>query len=156
ITTELLITDGSSNRVQGNYIGTDASGGIALGTLAPQGMTLEGGTGNIIGGTTPATPNVIISAGYPSDGTISVYGSASNRIMGNFIGTDASGSVALGSSPVGILIQDSTGNTIGGAGAGAGAGNIIAQGIEFSGGSDNLVQGNSIGTDPTGTLDFGD
>jgi hypothetical protein len=77
-----------------------------------------------------------------------------NVVAGNFIGTDATGSQALGNGFTGIVIN-SVGNTVGG--TEAGARNIISgngnYGIEFwSQGCAGLVQGNYIGTDVTGTM----
>ena len=86
-----------------------------------------------------------------------VIQSNSNTISGNFIGTDASGSSALGNSLDGISLQGSS-NTIGG--MIIAARNIISangrHGICLGGGGlniaqNNQVQTNFIGTDATGT-----
>ena len=65
------------------------------------------------------------------------------------------GSTTANAGDVGIAIISGTGNTIGG--TAAGARNIISnnfEGIEINS-NDNVVQGNYIGTDITGTLDRG-
>ncbi len=88
-------------------------------------------------------------------------GSDDNVIAGDKIGTDVTGAVALGNADYGVLVQLSSGNTIGG--TGAGEADIISangtadngSGIELSSASDNLVEGNIIGTDATGTKSLG-
>src|SRR2546423_203833 len=75
---------------------------------------------NVIGGTNAAARNVISANG----GGISLS-SSENVIQGNFIGTDASGTIALGNALDGISFSTSTyiGNVIGG--TVPGAGNVI-------------------------------
>lgn len=78
-------------------------------------------------------------------------------ISGNFIGTDATGSVDLGNSGSGVDIM-SSGNTVGGTTAGARniiSGNDYQDGITIGSSGSNLVQGNYIGTDKSGTLKVG-
>ena len=83
----------------------------------------------------------------------------SNIVAGNFIGTDVSGTLDLGSSGDGVRIENSSNNMIGG--VTAEARNVISgnnsDGVELRGpgASGNLVLGNYIGTDVTGTLDLG-
>src|SRR5665213_1850794 len=98
---------------------------------------------------------------------IYISGSSDNVIQGNFIGTDVTGTAALGNTPPGYLgsgvmidsyLFPATNNWIGG--ASAGARNIISgnhdTGIEFGyGPSNNVVQGNFIGTDVTGNKALG-
>lgn len=79
--------------------------------------------------------------------------------MGNYVGTDATGTLALGNG-IGVLLR-SSGVVIGGIDPGAGnliSGNIftgIQINAEFGGGEGNVVQGNLIGTDVTGTISLG-
>ena len=81
-----------------------------------------------------------------------------NLIQGNFLGTSANGTADLGNTSNGVEIQ-SPSNTIGG--TSAADRNIIsgndAQGIRIitSGATGNVVRGNYIGTDVTGTVDLG-
>ncbi len=82
----------------------------------------------------------------------------SNHIVqGNLLGTDVTGTVRLGFSGYGISLE-STDTLVGG--SAAGAGNVIAGadfygGILIDAGSGHTIQGNFIGTDPTGALDLG-
>ena len=84
-------------------------------------------------------------------------GSSNNIITGNLIGTNQAGTNARGNL-VGIFVTNSTGNTIGG--TSAASRNIISgntvDGIQlFVGANSNLVQGNYIGLDVTGTVRWG-
>ena len=90
---------------------------------------------------------------FGSHGIVLSEGGA-NVVAGNFLGTDATGSQALGNAYDGIFINNSGGNIVGG--QEPSARNIISgngnYGIEFlSTGSANLVQGNYLGMDATGT-----
>src|SRR5262249_13094105 len=86
--------------------------------------------------------------------------SATNAVIaGNFIGTNAAGTAAIGNT-TGVRLQGGAhDNTVGG--TAIGAGNLIsgnsADGIVISdaGTSNNFVLGNSIGADATGTIDLG-
>ena len=91
------------------------------------------------------------------DGIFLDAGSGSTLIQGNFIGLSAAGSAAIANGVDGLLIQaGSTADTIGG--TASGARNVISgntgNGVEFAGAgtSGDLVEGDDIGTDYTGTL----
>jgi titin len=142
------LISGTNNLVAGNYIGTDVTGTTALGNL--DGITLNT-SNNTIGGLTNQAANVI--SGNQRNGVLFSSGGTGNRLLGNFIGTDASGTFAL-ANMLGVFISDGTNNTIGG--TLNGAGNLISgnttYGIEiFRTASGNQVQGNLIGTDVNGT-----
>ncbi len=146
----------SNNVVQGNYIGTDVTGNVALAN-GDTGVSISGGaTGNTIGGTTSAHRNVI--SGNTAEGVhITGSGTDSNTVSGNYIGVDSTGVAALGNGIDGVRISASaSSNTIGG--TTAGERNIISgnadDGIHVSG-TGNIIQGNYIGTDVAGTADLG-
>ncbi len=151
-------TGTSGNLVEGNYIGTDITGTNAIpNTLA--GIYLPYGTpGNIIGGTVAAARNVISGNYY------GVYlaspATTGNLVEGNYIGVTPDGTHAVGSAFTGVIIfGGANNNTIGG--TAAGAGNLISgfwgYGVYISdaGTAGNLVQGNIIGADLTGTNALG-
>jgi len=120
--------------VEGNYIGTDASGTKAIGNQAQTGIYAYGNLYNtIIGGTTPGKGNLIsgngtaILMGAVSGpiGTLPPHGLPTNgvTISGNLIGVQADRITPLGNlAAINILYGD--GNTIGG--SEPGTGNIIA------------------------------
>jgi hypothetical protein len=144
----------SGNLVAGNFIGTDLSGAIAVANVVGV-IIANGASGNLIGGTAPGDRNVI--AGNADKGVqIMDPGTMGNTVAGNYIGTNAAGTVGLHTGIVGIvLFNGATDNTVGG--TAAGARNLISgnggPGIQIAGAgtSGNTVAGNFIGTDPTGT-----
>src|SRR5262249_41096329 len=134
----------------------DRAGTAAIASGTGVGVNASGNaTGNTIGGTTPAERNVISGLA-----TGIVAATASNTIAGNFLGTDVTGAVLLPNA-LGIQVLGA-GNTIGGTagttpgGPCTGACNLVVAGqssvgIYASGGSANVIQGNFVGTDATGT-----
>src|SRR5579859_299264 len=115
------IGGGQSNVVEGNYIGTDITGEVALPNSTQPGLTdgaaveLSAGVttdtaNNIIGGTTSAARNVI--SGNTLDG-VEIHGQVdrgttgntkNNLVEGNFIGVDATGTKALGNGTNGVFV----------------------------------------------------
>lgn len=163
------------NTVQGNLIGTDVTGTVALGNHLA-GVDIQNADANLIGGNTAAARNVVsgnLDSGFAIYGgpAGTVVGSANNnRIEGNFIGTNAAGTAKLANARDGISItitQGSAANTIGGATtdkrniiSGNGR-NGIAIGIRLidpntgqllpgTGGTGITIQNNYVGTDVTG------
>jgi hypothetical protein len=97
------IAGADTNLVQGNYIGTDASGmarsttvGNGVGMFFANNNTIGGTAGTTLGGACTGACNVISGNGNDgaSDG-ITVRSSNSNMIDGNYIGLNASGTVAI-------------------------------------------------------------
>jgi titin len=150
----LILNSGASNNlVQGNFIGTDVTGRLALGNHT-NGVAISGAAGNLVGGTVPAARN-IISGNQGSGVLLIVAGASNNSVAGNYIGVDVTGTNALANSFSGVTVDGVAGNTLGG--SAAGAGNVISgnrqNGIYLvdAGGGTNVVQGNFIGTDFSGT-----
>jgi FG-GAP-like repeat len=153
---EGVIIDGlgaSGNLIQGNFIGTDASGRVGLGNALGIEINTEA-SANTIGGTVAAARNIISK----NESGIYLFGGTSETlIQGNFIGTDVTGTVALGNMFFGVITNANTlHNAIGG--VIAGARNIISgntgRGMTLNC-RDSQVQGNFIGTDVTGTVALG-
>jgi titin len=119
---------GSGNLVQGDLIGTDITGTQALGNGHDGVFVGTGANTNTIGGTVAGAGNLIAANGGSGVVISAITGVLiqSNLIEGNFIGTDASGTINLGNAADGVTIQgaDASNNTIGG--TAAGAGNTIA------------------------------
>jgi hypothetical protein len=144
--------DGTSgNLIQGNLIGTDIHGTAALANGGAGIITLSASSPNTIGGTTPGAGNII--SGNRSDGVDILGNSSGYVIQGNLIGTDLQGTGTVANGGDGVHIE-SLANTVGG--TAPGAGNVISgngrDGLAFSGGSNNLVLGNLIGTDLSGAV----
>jgi hypothetical protein len=210
--TGIWLENANDSVLEGNFIGTDPTGTIGMGS--PNGIVVSGGAGNRIGGVTTGARNIVGGnvdgiffqgttgtnevlgnfAGVGPDGVTPVpnyhgvylhycrnvqvggltpgarnvlsgnftgcYMNAggTNVIQGNFIGTDISGSLACGNA-IGVTVNESTNNIIGG--TSAGAGNLISanssRGVSLDGinARHNLVLGNLIGTDVTGTTPLG-
>jgi parallel beta-helix repeat protein len=146
----------SSNQLFGNFIGTDVTGEFAVSNYN-LGVFISGGGWNQIGGTNPGAGNVI--SGNPQHGIALTGGTSTNLIQGNLIGLTAAGNSGLGNAEDGIAINGGTGNTIGG--TTAGARNVISgngsNGVDIVQLTDsgNVVLGNYIGTDVTGTQSIG-
>ena len=104
--------DGSSrNLIEGNYIGTDATGAQNRGN-GLNGVLLTDGAGvNDIGGTIDQQRNLI--SGNDGDGVLLELGAHDNTVLGNFIGTDASGATALGNGQNGVEVNNADSNVIG-------------------------------------------
>ncbi len=139
----------TGNQVQGNFIGTTATGTVGLGNS--YGVSIDQASNNIVGGTAAGARNLI--SGNSFGMFISGFNATGNLVQGNFIGTNAAGTARL-PNEYGVLVQEASSNLIGGTAAGARnviSGNRSALGIGGLNAMGNLVQGNFIGTDPSGT-----
>lgn len=155
---DIVMWGTGGNIIEGNFLGVDASGTTNLG--ATNSIHVYAISNNTIGGTTAAARNLI--SGNTNPAIALNAGASGNLVQGNFLGTDVTGMVALGNSGNDIVTLDSPNNTIGGTTVGARnlvAGNLdpdyASIGLGFPGSSGNLVQGNLVGTDVSGTIDLG-
>ncbi len=155
---DIVMWIAGGNVVEGNFLGVDAGGTFNQGTT--NSVHVFAIINNTIGGTTAAARNLI--SGNTNPGVALNGGASFNQVTGNFFGTDMTGTVALGNSGNDVVTLDSPNNTIGG--TTPGAGNVSAGGLDpttasvglgFPASVGNLVQGNYIGTDVTGTVDLG-
>lgn len=147
----LVLGPTMNNQVQGNYIGTDATGAVDLGNES-DGVAMLSGSGGIIncvvGGTAAGAGNVI--SGNDGAGVQFIGVGTNNLVQGNLIGTNASGTNALGNNSGGVAITESANSVIGG--TVAGAGNVISgnnlEGVRINAATStgNQVRGNKIGT----------
>ena len=141
----------NANTIQGNLIGTDLTGTLALGNGA-NGVLISGNEQNVIGGATAAARNLIsANAGNGILMTGGIEGGSPaerNQVLGNYIGTQINGIGDLGNVDAGVLLEAAEYNAIGG--TAAGAGNIIAFNGLTAGvvvtplASGNPIRGNSI------------
>jgi hypothetical protein len=101
-------------RIEGNFIGTDATGTLDRGN-AFSGLEIVNGGGHTIGGTTPGRRNII--SGNDDEGIV-LGGEGGNKVQGNLIGVQKDGTSPRGNAEEAIGI-DASGNTIGGTQPGA-------------------------------------
>ncbi len=161
----------SDTVIQGNYVGTDATGTMALGNTVGIQFSGDGCQRNLIGTEDgdPALRNVIsgnLSVGVFIWSAAATLGN--NIIAGHYIGTDATGTMALGNTGfAGIFIwgNETQRNLIGSEDPDptvrAALRNVISgnpqNGVSLNGldSTENTIAGDYIGTDATGTLPLG-
>ncbi|PWN07178.1 Ig-like domain-containing protein, partial [Rhodohalobacter mucosus] len=145
----------TGNTVQGNYIGTDVTGTVALPNERAGVLLLFGATENKIGGSAAGEGNLVSGNGLYG---IYLQGSLeapveSNDIEGNIIGLNASETADLGNTAGVFLWGENNSNTIGETTAGSAniiAGNSSTGVVLFEGGTGNSVIGNRIGLNSSG------
>ena len=149
---------GNADLLEGNLIGTDATRSVAN-RQRPRRRGKSTGLATRSAAPRSRPANVVV-------GGLSILGgftpdSTGNLIEGDDFGTDITGTKVLGGA--GLALLATSNNTIGGTAPGAGnviVGVFAGSGIEIGDGftsratSGNLIQGNFIGTDATGTRDF--
>ena len=148
------------NIIVGNYIGRlNTSGADSGGTTYNDGRGIYVlGSNNIIGGTTAADRNVISGN---DDYGVRIEGASAtgNQVIGNYIGTDATGTVDIGNTWAGVGIGDAANNTVGG--TSVAERNLISgnneAGVELwgAGSTGNRVIGNWIGLNQSGAATLG-
>src|SRR5262249_30833073 len=134
---------------------TDASGAAALENGWTGVYIAEGAHHNRIGGPQRGERNVI-SGNHSYGVAFASLNTNNNALLGNYIGVDVTGAVALSNGYFGVALwEGASNNRIGG--PNVGERNIVsgnrAAGIALfdPNTSGNLVQGNYVGTDLTGT-----
>ena len=145
----------ANNLIEGNYIGTDVTGMVAVANAAQGVAVFNNGTGgtntnNVIGA--PGAGNLI-----SGNGNVGVLirdpETTGTLVQGNKIGTNALGTGPLPNVSSGVQINTTTSNNRVG-GTAVGAGNLIAYnnssnsagngGVAFVAGTGNSILGNSI------------
>lgn len=156
----VLRTGATASLIQGNFIGTDVQGALALGN-AVGGIYIYGASNCLIGGTVPAAGN-LISGNRKVGITIGDPDAMDNSIQGNFIGTMADGVSALGNQWHGIeILNYGSHNVVGGRTRGAANRIAFAQtagydGIRVRDGClGNRIQGNGIFSNSGLGIDLG-
>ena len=150
------------NHIIGNYFGTDVTGMKAVGTGRSAIRVDVGGSDNVFGGTAPGERNIFSGGnaiGIEFSGRTETTG---NKIIGNWIGLDATGRAALGNG-IGVAIFESMDgetfwppgpfeNVVGG--LEPGERNVISgnggAGVSIANADHNTILGNYIGTDCEG------
>lgn len=145
----------TGNQIVGCYLGVAADGTTAAANDI--GVRIDNGaSGNTIGGSSVAARNLL--SGNTEFGVAIGGSAATNVVVGNFIGLDATGLAAVPNGRIGIILAGGAHhNTIGG--TIDAARNVISANIDNeiaidgeggAGADQNRVQGNFIGTDITG------
>ncbi|XSG75310.1 CSLREA domain-containing protein [Herpetosiphon llansteffanensis] len=167
----ISFSGGANTWIAGNYIGIASDGNTARSNRT--GIEFFGPViGNVSIGTNSDGDSDLFERNIISGNSLGIYisGSSNNRINGNYIGLNAAGTAAV-ANETGIQISGNTNNTIIGTNGDGlhdpAERNVIsgnsAEGVqiaEFSGGSsgfpsDNVIAGNIIGLDPTGSTAIG-
>ncbi len=151
----IFINSSNGNTIAGNYIGTDPLGTSAEGNT--DGIQ-NSGANNTIGGTSAGTRNVI-----SGNTKIGIFASDAEVIQGNYIGTDASGTLGLGNGGAGVEANgagDMIGGTLSSEGniiafnGGAGVAVFFSANLFFTG-TENVIRHNSIFSNKGLGIDLG-
>ncbi|MEM1282231.1 MAG: right-handed parallel beta-helix repeat-containing protein, partial [Chlamydiota bacterium] len=148
----ISIVNSNTTNILSNRIGTDSSGSSAIGNSL-DGVFISGSDNTNVGGNTSGDGNLI--SGNNADGVHISNNSSTTSILGNLIGTNATGLMAIGNSGDGVEVNNSSTTKIG---DGTDSGLNVISGNEQNGvyinnlSINNTVQGNYIGTDATGLL----
>ena len=130
---------GDDNTIVGNHVFS-----------SDDGILIEFGSGNVIGGPNSGDRNVV--SGNRKHG-VSVDGGQDNVVSGNYIGTNPAGSTALANAGHGVHVWDGADDTV------VGPGNVIsgnnAAGIRLADTETTTIQGNLVGLDATGMTAIG-
>ena len=133
----VLLADASGNEIVGNWFGLNSQG-LSPGTS--DGIRIDRGANNLV------EINIVANARVGID----ILNSSANRVFRNFVGTDATGQTAAGTSHQSILVSG-TSNTIGG--QSDTLGNVLVSGERgitvCCGSSNTTIQGNWIGVTHT-------
>ena len=145
----------SNNVVEGNVIGVNTSGTVAIPNTS-HGIRIVNASNNRIGSLTEAGGRNIISGNGGSGVTLSQAGATGSLLAGNYIGVAANGSSALGNTGSGVSLTDGATNVQVG-GSAALSRNLISanqsNGISIlTGAADNRVSRNRIGTTLAGAV----
>ncbi|HEY3135085.1 MAG TPA: FG-GAP-like repeat-containing protein [Blastocatellia bacterium] len=149
----IVLAKFGENVIEGNFIGTDASGAVSLGNLFTGVGIFRFADNNLVGGTTASARNII--SGNHHYGMLISDGATGNQLQGNFVGTDVTGTVKIGNFQAGVVVAfGASNNTTGG--TAIGARNLISgnfgpgMALFHSDTMGNKIQNNYIGADVTG------
>jgi parallel beta-helix repeat protein len=136
----IVVNGGSGNVIALDYIGVDLTGAKASGNAA--GLVIQDSSNNLV------TADVI-SGNHGTGVTINGVGAVDNELVGDLIGTSATGSKAVGNSGQGVLVENGAASTTI---VGSTISGNQGDGISFVGATttNNTVLANRIGTDISG------
>ncbi|MBC7487170.1 MAG: right-handed parallel beta-helix repeat-containing protein [Cytophagaceae bacterium] len=138
---------------KGNFVGLAKNGTTAMGN-GQHGVLIERSNGALIGGPTAPERNVVASN---SQRGFEINQSSSIVFVNNYVGVDSTASLIRGNTQVGVAINNCSSAAVGG--TSVTLRNIVSNngfdGIRLDNSSAPTVQGNYVGVDITGLLDFG-
>ena len=141
----VIMHHATSNVITGCYIGVDPTGQNKVGNLW-DGVLIHG-SNNQIGGYSEEEKNII--SGNGRDGI--QMGGSTNYIIGNFIGTDVSGTKSIANDESGIALIEGNNNKL--------IENLISgnlwDGVQLWAADNTVLQGNIIGADINGNPTLG-
>ena len=143
--------------IQSNFIGTDATGTFAIPNQGA-GISFSDARNALIGGADPSERNVISGNRSPSNNGNGIsLGGSDLRVIGNYIGTDITGTIDIGNIGEGISVGNAVNVQIGG--SNPGEGNVVSangrSGINLRNSDNVRVAGNFVGTSADGSQDLG-
>jgi hypothetical protein len=133
----------TGNVITGNFIGTNTQGTAALANQG-DGIRIDNGATNTIGGTLPSARNLIsgnLGDGVRIVGTV-VSPAGGNKIAGNFIGVNAAGTGPVGTKSTGNFVGTPGGNGFFGVEITGGTQNTVGSGVA---GGRNVIGFNMVG-----------
>ena len=145
-------------RVEGNFIGADVTGMLALPNR--DGIWIDNAGGNRIGWKDSAAQANLISGNRSHGIRLTQAGATDNIVLGNHIGVDATGAEKLGNTFDGIRVEDASDNVLGltvALGGNTVAGNG-GNGVSVVGSTaiSNTIRGNSLFANGRLAIDLGD
>ncbi len=153
---EIDVLDGHQNFVlEGCFLGTNPTGTQVLNPFYGGVQFHQDHQNGRVGGTTPAARNLLAVKNGTSGALLGSGppGFVNGLVAGNLIGTDITGRLDLNtSSGPGINMNGGSNTVIGG--TSPDARNVINGGIVVGSATGNFIQGNFIGTDVSGTVEF--
>ena len=143
--------------IQSNFIGTDATGTFAIPNQGA-GISFSDARNVLLGGADPSERNVISGNRSPSNNGNGIsLGGSDLRVIGNYIGTDITGTIDIGNIGEGISVGNAVNVQIGG--SNPGEGNVVSangrSGINLWNSDKVHVVGNFVGTSADGSQDLG-
>lgn len=141
----IQIADSSNVSLLGNHVGIAADGSTGLRNVS-HGVYADNVSNLIVGGTAAGAGNVISSNGSSSNiEGLWLDNGTSATILGNFIGTDSTGTLDRGNRDEGIVVQD-------GSIAAIGDGTLAGRNVIAGNGGANVYFVNSASGDVNGNL----
>jgi hypothetical protein len=160
-TSAARIDQSGGNTIEGNFMGTDPTGMTIVGASTWL-LYLSSSSNNLIGGTTPAARNIVTGSEGGGGNNLLIEVASDNTVQGNYFGVNAAGVAAVPTAMLDdVVISSTSGTTFGG--TDPGAANVVygpRVAIKFGQANatpttNNVVEGNLIGTNASGTVGQG-